>query len=76
MTQSRRRSLAGPIAFALGGSIAGFPLFGFFYLLYNDRFAGSDAAFEGFLLFAIVLLFAGLFVASIGAQMILEDSQK
>jgi hypothetical protein len=56
--------------------MAGFPLFGFFYLLYNDRFAGSDAAFEGFLLFALVMVFAGLFVAAVGAQMILEDSQK
>ncbi len=51
-------------------------MFGFFYLLYNDRFAGSDATFQAFLLFAMFMLFAGLFVASVGVQMILEDSQK
>lgn len=56
--------------------MAAFPVFGFFFLLYNDRFAGSDSTFQAFLLFALFMLFAGLFVASIGAQMILENSQR
>ncbi|TFF83793.1 hypothetical protein EU524_01850 [Candidatus Thorarchaeota archaeon] len=71
-----KRSITGPLTFSIGGCIAGAPVFLFFFLLFNDRFAGADQGFYAFLLLALFMLFGGLFIASVGMQMILEDSQR
>jgi hypothetical protein len=62
---------------AVGGCFVAFPLLSFFYLLDEGRLSSAYAgAFSGIMLFVMFVLFAGLFVAAVGLQMILEDSHR
>lgn len=66
----------GPLAIAFGGTFIVFPILKYTQLLFDGRlsFPYQDEA-TGWMAFVCLFVFLGLLVASMGLQLILEDSK-